>query len=1113
MHRTSTRSLPAAVAFWLTCLTGVAHAATSFPDYPLQTGVGSVPPNVLFILDDSGSMGSRFMPDSIATTQGVDVSRSSHLHNTIYYNPGTTYQPWTTATGALATGGDTIGAVWSSNTGLSGAMDLMAQSADLRTFYVPKPTATDPADGTQYYRYQIVSVAGVPTVVRSEYLPVVDGNIGLGGVGCESTLANDWRNCTVATPTGRTNADEVRNFAVWFSYASTRSKAAKSGASEAFAGLGENFRIGFDTIWNRGGAAAAVNGNSPAMEIPVAVDGGLFRNTNKATWFNRLFAAGASGRTPLHGALQRAGRYYERADASGPWGPQTGQDQLSCRQNYAILTTDGYWNQVDGFTAIGNVDNTPGSTIQSPDGTRSYSYAPARPYSDTYENTLADIAMRYWNADLRADLANNVPSSNANPAFWQHMATFGISIGLKGTLDPATAPALIEAGNQNWPDPWQGSPLNWNAESSRRIDDLLHASVNGRGRFVAASNPQAFKTALVESLAAIQRRRASGSNVASNGPVLNAGSRLFQATYTSGEWSGDLLGISIVGAVIANDPDWSMSAVAKTDPRPFSARGVFTWSMSGGLGATFPTVSQTAALARSTGPAQVTGLQNAAYIKGDRSLEKQNGGQLRDRTTPIGDIVNSSPFYAKDTNTIYVGANDGMMHAVNADNGQVLFSYVPAGLAFASLATVSDPDYQHRFFVDGGIDVATTTQAQGLNILAGSLGRGGRGVYGLNVSSPAAFTTSHVLWDKTGASADTDMGYVLGAPLVRKGSDGSTLVIVGNGIESNAATPSSSRAYLFVYRLSSTGSVLSTVKIPAGTETANGLSEPRAADTDGDGDVDYVYAGDLQGNVWKFDLTGNVSGWDNSQNIKRLFTAVGPSGARQPITGPVALAREPTTNRIFVTFGTGRYVSAGDLTSTSVQSVYSIIDSDTTITSRASLKERTIPYVGVDSLGRTARAWESYSPLPATAKGWFVDLANPTPGERVVTAPFIKARAMWFSSMIPKIGSGCDSGGSGFLNAIDAFTGTNPQLSGGSTYSFIDVNGDGVGNDRLGGASGGGEDRYLSSVDLGIGMPAQGTGVGNNVFACGSEAGCGKVQSTAGEDKKRLSWRELYKRD
>src|SRR3546814_739987 len=128
---------------------------------------------------------------------------------------------------------------------------------------------------------------------------------------------------------------ELQNFANWYQYHRTRNKMAKAGASEAFGRLSANYRVGFDTIWNGGGSAITA-GDTPAYPIPVGTGGGLFTGTNRADFYSRLQGAGASGSTPLKGALQRAARYFQTDD---PWKDSNG-NELTCRQNYAILTTD-----------------------------------------------------------------------------------------------------------------------------------------------------------------------------------------------------------------------------------------------------------------------------------------------------------------------------------------------------------------------------------------------------------------------------------------------------------------------------------------------------------------------------------------------------------------------------------------------------------------------------------------------------------------------------------------------------------------------------------------------------------------------------------------------------
>lgn len=946
--------------------------------------------------------------------------------------------------------------------------------------------------------------------VRNVRLTITTGGNGCRSVG-NTTYA--WGDCKYATPlTTRSEADELNNYATWFSYHRTRMKVAKAGSTKAFSGLGDNVRLGYRTIHNRSN-----------YDIPVSeTNKGIFEGTPRTTWFSRLTSAEGSSGTPLQSALRSAGEYYKQDSSTGPYGPESGDNQLVCRQNFTILTTDGYWNddwgsvrgRDDSALLVGDQDGVDGEKIYDPgDETDVVRYSPAHPYRDgatddaNFQNSLADIAMHYWKTDLRDTLDNLVPTTPTNDAFWQHMVTFGVSIGLKGTLDQGSVSEVLRDGrprkagaNVNWPNPM-------NQEDAERIDDLLHAAVNGRGEFIAATDASRFAEQLSGLLGQIQSRTASGSNVTTNSTSFQDQTRAYQATYQTSRASGDLAAYDVTSAGgIANEPEWRVSEAIEatygnsSTTDDFHKRTVLTWT--GSQGAAFPTKSQSDLLVRTEGFAPIEGADNAAYIKGDRTLERATGSRLRSRAVLLGDIVNSSPMYLQEKNTLFVGANDGMLHGIDASNGKVLFSYVPAGLDFAKLSTLSDPGYSHQFFVDGPVAVSDDRAAVDTNYLVGTLGRGGKGAFALDVTTPTDMTNGKVLWDHT-ASADGDMGYVLGLPLIVKGNNGSVLAIVPNGI--NSANES---ATLFVYNVAN-GTRLA--KLVAATGSANGLSSPRAADLDGDGKVDYVYAGDLHGNVWKFDLSSDTaSEWAVANTAKPVFTATDADGNPQPITGGLALARELGKTAIWVAFGTGRMLTEADMNSEATQTVYAVKDvvAGTTLT-RADLTKRTI--AAVDE-ANGLRAFEDYEALPEDSEGWYVDLGDPTPGERVISGTRIKGRALWFSSVIPLEGEGCEPKGSGYLNAIDIFTGTSPKNgTGDGSTSFFDLDGDGSGdNDKVG-------DKSTGSYNPNVGMPTESSQIDDLVVVCGSDGTCNEVKAPpppgGGGTPRRLSWRELFGED
>jgi type IV pilus assembly protein PilY1 len=1169
---TGSRALPFIAACLATLLGLPVNAAVLFPDNPLQTGAAYPPPNVMFILDDSGSMQWDFMPGSsssseVPATSPDKIQLKAYTRNTLYYNPNTTYRPW--LTGSLdadgnpirKTGGTSYTSVYSSDTALSGSQDL---SSNTQTFYVPKSDATDLSDSRQYDRYDIKKVSGTVRVMKSGTVTgawedqdvnegkwvyfsltvpsgatrldvsAVDNNddgdlyVRRGSqptdpsetydcrdtrgksksCGVDNPTADTWYigiyganddvnnidiSYTVAfssytTPTGRSETDEIKNYATWYSYYRTRNKMAKGAASEAFGQMGSNIRVGYDTIWNR-----------KPYDIPVNTNDGKFTGTNRSDWFDHLQNAGADNGTPLRSALKRAGEYYRGKGNSDPWGPGTGNDRISCRQSFAILTTDGYWNSDDGFN-IGDVDAADGNVITAKDGVTTGQYKAEPPYSDkngnanskTYSNTLADVANYYWKRDLN-DLDNNVPDSTSDPAFWQHMTTFSLAIGQSGTLDPDADLVSIKNGSKYWPKPV--------ADTATAIDDLWHAAVNGHGTFVAASSPTKFAQALVDALATVAARNGSASNVTANSTSFQSDTAVYQASYVSGKWTGELASYAVSSAGVATDAEGNPLATWKASEHipAYPGRTILTWN--GTAGATFPTTAQASALARSTGLAPVTGDDNAKYIMGDQTKERQRDGLLRDRIlTVLGDIADSSPLFLKEgtTQTIFVGANDGMLHAFNAATGVEQFGFIPGGISMASLASLSDPQYVHKWFVDGPIVVSTKAQTSDHNYLVGALGRGGNGLFGLDVTSPSTFDATNVKWDLTGSAAPADMGQVLGEPLIVKFNDGTTGIVVSNGVNSSTGA-----AALFIMDIT-TGNVVK--ELDTGATGGNGLSAPRGWDNDGNGTVDYVYAGDLKGNLWKFDLSGTSNtDWKVGNGGNAMFVAKDTGGNLQPITTGLALAKDPSTGKRWVFIGTGSFMTQGDVTDMSVQSMYGLIDDDSTITGRSELQKREI--VEIDATEKY-RGFEANGTLDSSKKGWYIDLLTPpdgtAEGERIVNRPLVRGTVLVTASMIPPTGETCEAGGRGYINALDAFTGTSTK------DSYFDTNNNGDFTDDTIGS--GTSEVPIGSVDLGVGMPTLPTIIDNLLVVGGSTGSMGQIKvNPQGAGARRISWREILR--
>lgn len=617
------------------------------------------------------------------------------------------------------------------------------------------------------------------------------------------------------------------------------------------------------------------------------------------------------------------------------------------------------------------------------------------------------------------------------------------------------------------------------------------AVAGGTGVAYSASDAASLDSALSAIFRDIETKNASGGAVTSSSTSIN-NTRAFKASFLPGKWTGELSAYPVTTSGIGIAPVWDASAQMPLA----AARKLYTWS--GSIGTTFPTTSQETAL---TVPV-------ADYIKGIRTGEVKNGGTFRDRDHLLGDIIHSSPAYVKEvaagalpaTETVYVGANDGFLHAFDAATGTELFAYMPAGVNFANLKTLSSVSYAHKYFVDGPVVVSSRKQTPGVNILLGSLGRGGKGVFALDVTNPAGFGATNVKWE---SGADADMGMVLNKPIIVKLNNGDTGAIFGNGINST-----NDRAVLYVYNLT-TGVLLKKIDTQYGSATAaNGLSGVRGWDDDGNGTVDFVYAGDVQGNLWKFDLSDKLTSKWSSAFVSGgkpapLFVATDDLGNRQPITGGITLGLDPSTYKTWVFFGTGSYITLADASDKKVQSWYGLIDG-AVIGGRASNLVRRSIVVGGEIAGRPVRGFETATAMDLSKRGWFVDLLTPpsgmAEGERMIGDPAVVGRTLIAASVIPGTDP-CTAGGTGFINAIDAFTGTSLNSS------FYDLDGDGDFTDET--LTTGSATVPVGSVGLGVGMPTTPVLIDTVLSAGGSGGNTGSVLVRNPSYAGRISWHEF----
>lgn len=642
------------------------------------------------------------------------------------------------------------------------------------------------------------------------------------------------------------------------------------------------------------------------------------------------------------------------------------------------------------------------------------------------------------------------------------------------------------------------------------------AAAGGTDTAFNASDQAGLQAAFDAIFQDIFRKTSAFGSVAQNSTSINTGTMVYQGRFDSTDWSGEVVAYrpSASGALT---PAWNTSTAGQI-PAP-ATRKVFTRNPDVG-GVEFKLLaslnaSQQAALATTNCSSTLTGTSCAQaridWLRGDRTREDP-AGPLRRRSKVMGDVISSSPYYVKATDTLFVGSNGGMLHALDASTGAERFAFVP-NAALTSVYKLTENSYTHSYFVDGEIAVSSTSETPGQNILVGALGRGGRALYALDVTNPSTFDASKVMWEFTSAN-DPDLGLVLGRPVIAKMNNGRAAVIVGNGVNST-----NERSVLFIIDLL-TGALIKKIDTGTGSASAtNGMSTPRGWDSDGNGTVDILYAGDMLGNFWKFDLSaGSTNSWESafrvSGNPAPLFVAMDSANKLQPITGMPGIAvnyRKGDANfgKRYVFFGTGRYIVTGDVTDTSTQSWYGLLDDDTTRIARSDLKLRTIAEEGVLS-SQNVRSFSTATAGDMVGKrGWVIDMVSPTSGnrgERFIGSQTYFGHVLQATSMLPS-SDPCTPGGTGYINAIDPFTGASLATP------YFDVNNDLVfnSNDRLNG-------RAIGSVDPGINLPSDGvrlgsrtgtaTGMGRLVLS-GTSGGTSSLGASDQFRTGRISWREV----
>lgn len=941
-----------------------------------------------------------------------------------------------------------------------------------------------------------------------------------------------------------TYEEEMTNFANWYSYYRTRLLMMKTSTSLAFQPIDTRFRVGFITISVHKSHTENTATTRAAKYLPIA----QFNSTQKADWYDKLFQAKTTGiGTPLRSALATVGRIY--AGKNPIPGFNADPVQFSCQQNFALLTTDGYWNvdtdaqvlNIAGTGSVGNLDggSTPRPMFEGP----------------AMSNSLADAAKYYYDTDLRTSALgnctgstrpngttgdvceNNVFVTTTDNNLKQHMTTFTLGLGVDASLtyttDYKTASEgdfyELRQGTRNWPLPI--------IESQTAVDDLWHAAVNGQGTYFSAKNPQQLATSLSDALSSIQAKVGAGAAAATStlNPV-SGDNFTYVASYTSVKWIGNLEARTVhtdTGKV-SEDATWCVeNVVADTCAAPSSVVATSTGSstvyhcvtpsataatcsapsvlegtdckveiatsctgtmpslvsdttdsrniyinVAGSLGS-FNAVNLAAAgkagnytnafLANNLSqwstltPSQrllvnETSLIN--FLRGNNGYEDRESNidinsdtrLYRFRESVLGDLVNSTPVYvgspkasyadpgygpvtatgsfkaaqATRQGTVYIGANDGMLHAINATNGVERWAFVPT-MVLDNMWKLADKNYgngvNHAYYLDGDIVVndicisncTAPDSAVWRTILVAGLNGGGEGYFALDITNPNSPT---LLWEFDNTD-DADIGYSYGNPIITKKMDGTWVVVFTTGYNNvNGNNPGKGALYVLN---ALTGATISKYDTGVGDATTpSGLAKINAyvADAEVNNLAKFVYAGDLLGNVWRFDINASSS----SGNPFRVAILKDPSGVTQPITVRPELAEINGKPLLYV--GTGRYLGTSDLTDTQQQSIYAISDnlSSTATLDNPRTSAQMVKQVLVNNADTaTRKVQEPVNQVNfATTRGWYIDF--PDTGERQNVPAQLVFGTLLLPTTVPS-NTVCSPGGYGWLNFLDYKTG------------------------------------------------------------------------------------------
>ncbi|MDH3603713.1 MAG: PilC/PilY family type IV pilus protein, partial [Candidatus Tectomicrobia bacterium] len=858
------------------------------PNVPLEVST-AVPPNIIFLIDDSGSMNNIVpeapydanttyftCPAGITLAQGEEIDLWVSGSGSPYIEYDDTHYDW----GTIDENGPN---------GFAKRCFDPAQSYSAR-LYANEGDNPQSADGYGYGQF------------TGNYLNWYFGN-----------APTDWGSAARLKPGASRRIDIAQT------------------AAKSLVDTLNNVRVGI----------ASFNGDD-ASTINIGVED--LTPAHKIAVKNVVDTLSPGGNTPLAESLQDIGRYFVQ-DFNNPLvlhpGDPTRQTTLNaytvfdhepqyasgvtqhspiqhfCQQNFALLLTDGRPNNDQDISSSSGLQDYDGDCINADPACEDHDKKTNRTYNDDGSDYLDDVAKALYEMDLRPDLDDANGDEVVN-----NIITYTVGF----------------ADDQVINDPLMQDTAN-----------------NGGGLFLTAENSTELLAALQTAFVQILGQASSLASVSLDAASLHANSTLYQTKFTGGDWTGQLLAKPIDptdGSLQADTWD----AQTQLDAQTYLTRKILTYDDASGSGIAFRWGSLSPAMQgllnqNASGTPDAQGADRLNYLRGDNTHEGANNN-YRSRSHVLGDFVHSAPYYVGGplfpdeigagyntfrttyegrTPIIYIGANDGLLHGFNATTGDEAIAYVPHAV-FPHLNKLTDPAFVHRYYVDGAPTVGDAYGAFGSSrcssgtscwrsVLVSGLRSGGQGVFALDVTDSDTFSEAAgkaadiVLWEFTDAD-HADLGYTFSQPSIVRMANGKWAAVIGNGYNNSEADASASgNGHAVLYILFLDGGLDGTwtpdsdyIKIDTnqGSQaTPNGLATPAVVDIDGDYTADLIYAGDLEGNLWKFDVRAPDPTQWNSPGAIKLFEAT----TSQPITTRPEVGIHPTDpDGLLVYFGTGKYL-------------------------------------------------------------------------------------------------------------------------------------------------------------------------------------------------------------